>query len=52
MSDHKCKNLVDKECACTNTECERNNKCCLCTAHHASRGNLPACLRPKQEETK
>jgi hypothetical protein len=35
-------------CPCAST-CDRHGKCCACVAHHASNGNLPACLRePKK----
>jgi len=42
-----CPNVT--ECPCTNTECENYGKCCTCVANHRERGNLPVCLRPKEE---
>ena len=32
------------DCPCT-SDCVRHGKCCECVAHHAGKGNLPACLR-------
>ena len=45
-----CTFVKPKECVCTNTDCERRTQCCLCVAHHRSRGNLPTCLRPPAPE--
>jgi len=41
-----------KSCSCSNTSCVNHSKCCACVANHQERGNLPVCLRPKQEEKK
>jgi hypothetical protein len=39
-----------KECACTNLSCANHAKCCDCVANHRGGHNLPACLRPKEQE--
>ena len=39
-----------KKCACQKTECANHSKCCDCVARHVELGNLPFCLRPKEEE--
>ena len=47
MERSKCDNK--HECLCPNKTCERNGKCCDCIAYHREQGNLPVCLREKQE---
>jgi len=39
-----------KNCTCPKTECANYAKCCACVARHAEQGNLPFCLRPKEDK--
>ena len=37
-----CENV--KECACPNTECKNNGRCCACVISHKNTDSLPFCL--------
>jgi len=41
---------LNPNCPCPKIACERNKDCEACQASHKSRGNLPACQRPKKVE--
>jgi len=42
--------ILNPDCPCANSTCERHSDCTACLASHKSRGNLPACQRPKEGE--
>ncbi|MCY6371142.1 hypothetical protein [Clostridium ganghwense] len=35
----------EKNCSCTNTNCERHGKCCQCINFHREKGSLVYCMR-------
>jgi len=39
------KELNEKECPCTDMECERHGICCECIKYHKNCGDKPACLK-------
>lgn len=42
--------LNQSRCTCTYTSCSRHGKCCECLRYHWSRGELPGCLFPPDDE--
>ncbi|WP_196244869.1 hypothetical protein [Clostridium beijerinckii] len=42
----------EKNCTCSNIACERHGKCCECVNFHRGNGNIVACLRDFNVESK
>jgi len=43
----KCENKKEneKECPCSEIDCENHGICCQCILYHRKNGDKPACLR-------
>jgi hypothetical protein len=39
--------MMDPDCNCPKTKCERHGKCDECRQFHGAKGKLPYCERPK-----